>query len=116
MANGRTPSPAAKCGVAAGASWRGMRLHLVLEIFGGHFLEDFGPFVPRNTGEVLVGNGVFGRIAGGLVQFAGDFEDGLGYVDRRFSAQSHRDRVGGSRVDMQRTPFAGLELDAGEVG
>src|SRR4029077_16761219 len=66
------------------------RLHFVLEIFGRHPLEDLGPFIARNAGEVLIRSL---WLALRFVELARGLEHFLGHVDGRLGAQRQRYRV-----------------------
>src|SRR4029077_13555504 len=88
------------------------RLHFVLEIFGRHPLEDLGPLVARDAGEVLIRSLWF---ALGFVELARGLEHFLGHVDGRLGAQRQRYRVARSRIDFETLALASFHLDAGEI-
>src|SRR6266851_2436860 len=89
------------------------RLHFVLEIFGRHPLEDLGPFVARDAGEVLIRSLWltlrFVKLARGLEHF-------FGHVDGRLGAQCQRYRVTRARIYFEILALASLHLDAREIG
>ena len=91
---------------------RARALHLVFEILGRHPLEDFGPFVARDSGEVLIGSL---RFALGFVELAGGLEHFLGHVDGRLGAERQRNCVTRARINFEVLAVASLDLDACEI-
>src|SRR5260370_41379341 len=88
------------------------RLHFVLEILGRHPLENFGPFVARDTGEVLIRSL---WLALRFVELARSLEHFFCHVDGRLGAERERDRVARARVDFEGLAPASLYLAPREV-
>src|SRR5260370_37249624 len=84
------------------------RLHFVLEILGRHPLENFGPFVARDTGEVLIRSL---WLALRFVELARSLEHFFCHVDGRLGAERERDRVARARIDFEVLALASLYLD-----
>src|SRR5262249_2404269 len=90
------------------AAGRAITSHLVLEVVRRHLLEDLGPLVARDVGEVLL------LALVELLQHARGLQDRLGHVDRTLGPQRQADGVGRPRVDLQ-LPIADAQVDEREV-
>src|SRR5262249_46372831 len=91
------------------AAGRAITSHLVLEVVRRHLLEDLGPLVAGDVGEILL------LALLELLEHARGFEDRLGDVDRALRPQRQADGVGRARVDLE-LPVADAYVDQGEVG